>query len=1238
LKSLLFVNTTHFPLRHLSVRVPWHDAGWAGVVCHAPHLNGACVKLKRIAAHKRDDDERDLAGQSLESLPADKWPCCVEERATFMAPFETEHTKRHALAAMNQEHYGHFRPTIQRYPAYSAGVIPFRWMMREHLETYRDLYEFDLDESREPELGYDSSWLHEASNQSALLDGFAAHLRAQDSLCFFYAKHVPFVEGTGRIIIGVGRVSNIGALKEYDREGEGMRGMIWERPVQHSIRPNGKDGFLVPYYDLLKRAEEDPSLDLERFTAKAPDEHWDEFSYASELVTHDGAISALLALEGTLERMEAELGIPTGSQRAWIQVELVRLWKVRGPFPGLGAVHSAFGLSRGIFVAHALQQKAGENVDPWPLIDEAFSSPASVLPKELLRDIKELAPTWKGLNPERRAFLRLLSRFELSKPQAIILYEEGSRQKRGWTASDQEILANPYRLYEISRHDPEGIRLLTVDRGVFPEDAVRLLHPLPAPSGLESAVDLRRVRAFAIAALEDASLSGHTLLPQSNAVEAITSRPVRPACPVTGDMLSARVADMKPEIVSASMDGSTALQLHRYQAIGAEVKKQVEGRIGGKRHAVNHDWTGLLTKKFGPATDDEEKRARTEKAAALKELAESRFSVLAGPAGAGKTTVLGILCAQPEIKSDGLLLLAPTGKARVRMQELAGNGGGKALTIAQFLNQHGRYDGRAGRYLMSDRPKADGFGTVIVDESSMLTEDMIGALFDALSGVKRFIFIGDPAQLPPIGAGRPFVDIIARLRPADYESRFPRVSAGYAELTIERRQIGAERPDLRLARWFSTTPPSAGEDDVFFAAAEEHPTIRFVEWEKPEDFQRKLVEVLVDELDLSGPDDHRGFNRALAATESGEYDYFNATRNGKPGAVSAVEAWQILSPLRGMPFGVSDINRQIHERFRAGFLKLASQQWGRSIPKPLGAERVVYGDKVINLGNHRRDGRRVYPQEGALGYLANGEIGIAVGQWYTGRSPKILKVEFSSQQGFTYDFYGSDFREEGDAALELAYALTVHKAQGSQFGLVILVLPEGHPILSRELIYTALTRHQDRVVVMHQGPRTILKDFAAPHRSETARRMTNLLLPCRMLEFPQAKGSLFLQEGLIHRTSTGVAVRSKSELLVYEALKNAGFKPEYEKALTFGNSTRYPDFTIDDEISGRTIYWEHLGMLEREEYRRSWERKLAWYRANQVLPAAEGGGENGLLVTTQDSSASGFDLADVQDNIRKYLQ
>lgn len=1222
-----------FPLRHVSARVPWHDSAWQGTVCANPKFNGACAKLKGISGSKNDDAEHSVAGKKIAEIPNDQWPPCINERGTFIVPFEMIQIRRHALANPGSKHYGHFDPTPQRYPPYSAGIVPFRWLMRDQLDTLADQLGIDADRGREPDVGYDTNWVHEAGNQRAVLDAFAEHLREKESLIFFYAKHAPFVEGTGRVLVGVGRVEHIGELIEYRRSRDGMPGMVWERPIQHSIRPNGKDGFLMPYHQILERTATESGIDVEAYVAHAPTEHWDEFSYGSELVTHDAAISALLAMDGALERIQRDLGIETKSQRRWLHDELIRLWKVRGPFPGLGAVLHAFGLSRGVFVAHALQERAGTNADPWAAVDEAFRNP-EILPEQLRRDLTELMPTWTNLPERRRKFLRLLSRFELRAEQAEWLYDEDSRARHGWNSTDDELLANPYRIYEVSRHDPDGVHYLTIDRGVFPDDAVRNLHPLDKPARLDSAIDIRRVRALTIAALETAAAAGHTLQFASDIVETVRGLPLKPECPLTADILSAAVESFAPEIVAVQHEGPLALQLGRYKKIGDLIRRNVLDRIKGKRHTVAVNWSALLEEKFGPTQDKIEQRAREEKAKALAELAESRFSVLAGPAGAGKTTVLSLLCSQPAIQADGLLLLAPTGKARVRMQQLAG-GSARAQTVAQFLNSLGRYGGKSGRYMVTEGPRAQGFGTVIVDEASMLTEDMLGALFDALQGVKQFILVGDPAQLPPIGAGRPLVDIIARLRPQDYEHRFPRVAPGYAELTIERRQIGSDRPDLRLARWFSANPPGPGEDEVFSGADASHPALRFVSWENPEDFQRKLLDVLVDQLGLKNDKDERGFDLALGATEQGEYRYFNRSVKGKPGAVDMVEAWQILSPLRGMPFGVSDINRLLQERLRAGWIEFASRQWNRSIPQPLGAERIVYGSKVINLTNHKRGGQRVYPRDGALGYLANGEIGIVVGMWKPNGSPKILNVELSSQPGYTYTFYGSDFRDEGEAALELAYALTVHKAQGSQFKLVILVLPEGHPILSRELIYTALTRHENRVVIMHQGPRSLLKDFTSPHRSEAARRKTNLLSECRMVEIPQPKGSVFLQEGLIHRTSKGQAMRSKSELLIAEALISAGIAFAYEKPLTLGGSTRYPDFTIEDEISGRTIYWEHLGMLANDEYRQRWEAKCAWYIANGIQPIEQDAEAEQVLVTTMDSPEGGLDMAVVKKLIQE---
>lgn len=93
----------NFPLRHLSIRVPWHDSGWKGVICQAPHLNGACVKLKGITDKKNDEQECKIAGRSLDDLPAQDLPPCVNERGFPMASFELEPIKRHALAHMNPD-------------------------------------------------------------------------------------------------------------------------------------------------------------------------------------------------------------------------------------------------------------------------------------------------------------------------------------------------------------------------------------------------------------------------------------------------------------------------------------------------------------------------------------------------------------------------------------------------------------------------------------------------------------------------------------------------------------------------------------------------------------------------------------------------------------------------------------------------------------------------------------------------------------------------------------------------------------------------------------------------------------------------------------------------------------------------------------------------------------------------------------------------------------------------------
>ena len=1251
----------NYPLRHISIRVPWHDTGWNGSVCTAPRLNGACLKLKGIAENRDDDAEESVAGKSIKDLPQAKWPSCIVERAGFMAPFEYVRMADHPYNRGPETRHGHFKRTPLRHPPYSAPAVPFAWMLREVMESFGEEYELDVRAEREPDLGFKTQWVQDHLNQIALLDCFASHLKLERSLCFFYAKQVPFVEDStgGRILIGAGRVLNVGAIQEYDYTTKDLkdklRSVLWERMIQHSIRPEFKDGFLLPYHAAIDKAAEDPEFDPAKIAAFSPADRLLEFSHASQLVSHDGAIASLLACSESLRKAEGALPGPWSQCLQWIDARLGELWKARGPCPGLGSALSAFGLEFGTFVARALAEKAGDNSDPWPLVAKMFADPKKHVPEPLAKSIgKTLCSKWSRLPDDRRALLKLVSRFDITPEQATALYVQEERAKAGIVTCDADILANPYLLYELTRLTADPVSVWTVDRGVFPDEVIREKHPLPASTALDAGTDARRTRAFTVKVLEDAATAGNTLLPQGQVVLGIRGLTLQPSCEVDADLMNVAKDDFGDAISEFTMaSGAPALQLGRLREAGETISKAIGKRIKGKRLTVTADWRKILDKHLSAhsttASDKLEEKAREEKTAALTELAEARLSVLIGPAGTGKTTLLSVLCSHPEVEAGGILLLAPTGKARVRMEQFTKGLKLKGYTIAQFLSPE-RYDNVTGRYRLSDKPTETGARTVIIDEASMLTEEMLAALIQALKGVHRLVLIGDPRQLPPIGAGRPFVDIVKYLAPEGVIEKFPRIGPGYAELTIRLRQASEEREDLQFAEWFSGSPIAAGEDDVFDKVVRvgQSRYISFVQWETADDMRSRLIDVLVNELKLpggtlalKGADDIAGFDATLGGKDWNGMRFFNPHKGENAGAAETAEGWQILSPVRSAAHGVPDLNRFIHKQFRQAMID-ASRKEGRQRkhPKPMGSEEIVYGDKVINLVNtdprlSRNKHRKVYPEKDDA-YIANGEIGMTVGFFRKKGLPDLrwkLEVEFSSQPGFKYDFTSRDFGEESNPVLELAYALTVHKSQGSEFGTVILVLPNPCRLLSRELLYTALTRQKDRIIILHQGPRSELHKYSSDDRSETARRLTNLFVAPSPVEI----NGLFFEDYLIHRTARGEMVRSKSEVIIADHLANNNVEYGYEQPLTIEDVTKYPDFTIEDMEYGLTFYWEHCGMLHVPSYQRRWEEKLGWYRVHGIMPLEEGGGENGTLIITRDEANGSIDSAKITALITKVL-
>jgi len=171
-------------------------------------------------------------------------------------------------------------------------------------------------------------------------------------------------------------------------------------------------------------------------------------------------------------------------------------------------------------------------------------------------------------------------------------------------------------------------------------------------------------------------------------------------------------------------------------------------------------------------------------------------------------------------------------------------------------------------------------------------------------------------------------------------------------------------------------------------------------------------------LGLTSRDDELGFELLLGGSRFNDLDraFFWNRFGDNPGAASKVEAWQMLSPVRGGLEGVDALNRMIQERFRHRWRGLANAEgWKRTVPKPFGAQTILYGDKVINTINQKR--RDVYPDPEGEAYIANGDLGIVVGQYKTKKFkglPWKLEVEFAGQLGLKVRLRKRRVRRRGE--------------------------------------------------------------------------------------------------------------------------------------------------------------------------------------------------------------------------------
>ena len=686
--------------------------------------------------------------------------------------------------------------------------------------------------------------------------------------------------------------------------------------------------------------------------------------------------------------------------------------------------------------------------DPWPVIDAIFRGQQAPSQRAYAADLKQTKPTWLSLHKERRELLKLLSRFNLSPNQAKRWFEPTKREKSlRQPVTDKDIIKNPYVIAELDLGDAgePPISMGTIDRGMLPDQSIALRAPLPSSTAVETPADRRRIRAALVTVLRNAATNGDSLLSVNELLTRTTNVDASTPVEISSDWIKGNKKFLLGIIdcfdIRTGPKGRTliaSMQLTELKRREENLSRTLTARASRTLTSLKADWKVLLHRAISEvkrAIDLKEPRhvaALSEQALALEVITTRKLTALVGRAGTGKTSVIGALVACRSLAKHGILLLAPTGKARVKLGRAAG---ATAMTIAQFLYAQKRYDSARQRPLFSGETYGKA-KTVVIDEASMITLDYLAAVIGALdlAHVDRIILVGDPNQLPPIGVGRPFADLVGYLQneAASTDLSRQRVGQALARLSVEvRTKAGKPSDTLRLASWFTSEPQRADADRIF-NQLESRTSFNDLEirlWKTPLALREQLLEAFRRFLGVTGVTDITAFNVALGYDERGWIKYADP---------DGVENFQILSPVRMHLHGVHEINRWVQKTFRSKELHNAEQPWGVK----LGDEDIVVNDKVIQLINQERAAYDQVSRTSSDVYLANGEIGGVA----KGRSG-FLNVYFAGRPNFGFGYRNSEFARR--PPLELAYALTVHKAQGSEFRKVFVILPMTSRLLSR---------------------------------------------------------------------------------------------------------------------------------------------------------------------------------------------
>ena len=388
---------------------------------------------------------------------------------------------------------------------------------------------------------------------------------------------------------------------------------------------------------------------------------------------------------------------------------------------------------------------------------------------------------------------------------------------------------------------------------------------------------------------------------------------------------------------------------------------------------------------------------------AIRAINDNNVTIITGGPGTGKTTIIQSIIEIYKQKKYKIVLCAPTGRAAKRMTETTGE---EASTLHRLL-EIGKVDEESLFKKDNEYQGAPIDGDIIiVDEVSMVDMFIMSYLLDCIYKGTKLILVGDCDQLPSVGPGSVLKDLIASERIVTVHLDKIFRQAAKSKIIVNAHRVNNGK------KFISKEDPEMEEDskqDFFFIK---------------ENNQEKVLEQI---LSLC--------NGRLK--KFGDYDFF--------------ESIQVLSPTKKGLLGTKEMNKALQE-------ELNPHREGEAEKNSMGAIFRI-GDRIMQIKNNydmyweKKNEGEVEVGNGVF----NGETGTILN---INEKEKNICVKFDDDKYVWYEF--NDLEQ-----IEHSYCITIHKAQGSEFDVVIMIVPQAAPmLLTRNLLYTGLTRAKKLLIVI----------------------------------------------------------------------------------------------------------------------------------------------------------------------------